>query len=176
MKQPNITIRKAKLEEFEKVGAILVDVYSLLEGFPNKEVHPTYYEYLQNVGPLSMEQPIELIVAVSETDKILGCVVFYHDVKYYNSGGIVTQQKNCCGFRLLAVTPKARGLGIGKNLTNYCIDKAKSSTSEYLIIHTTNAMKIAWKMYDRMGFKRAQDLDFSVGELEVFGFRFSLRE
>lgn len=174
MNTNQIHIRNAKPEEFNAVGSILIDVYSSLPGFPNKEVHPTYYEYLQNVGPLSLEQPIELIVAVSETVDILGCVVFYHDVKYYNSGGTVTQQKNCCGFRLLAVTPKARGLGIGKKLTNYCIDKAKSSNSEYLIIHTTNAMRIAWKMYNRMGFKRAEDLDFTVGELEVFGFRYPL--
>lgn len=171
-----ISIRNAKPSEFETVGNMMVEIYSSLEGFPNKEIHPTYYEYLQNVGKLTLNQPIELFVAASEKNEILGCVVFYHDVKYYNSGGIVTQLKNCCGFRLLAVAPQSRGLGIGKKLTNYCISKARTTTSDYLIIHTTNAMKIAWKMYDKMQFKRAKDLDFFVGDLGVFGFRYALKK
>lgn len=174
MAHNSITIRNAKASEFETIGALLIDVYSALEGFPNREVHPTYYNYLENIGRHTENKAIELLVAISETNEILGCVVYFHDVKYYNSGGTVTKQKNCCGFRLLAVTTEARGLGIGKKLTNFCIDKAKKSTSDNLIIHTTNAMQIAWKMYDRMGFQRATDLDFVVGELEVFGFRYPL--
>ena len=174
MTTQEISIRNAKSEEFEIIGSLLIDVFSALEGFPNKDVHPTYYEYLENIGTLTKNKAIELLVAVSERNEILGSVVYYHDVKYYNSGGIVTEQKNCCGFRLLAVTPKARGMGIGKRLTQFCIEKAQQSTSDYLIIHTTNAMKIAWKMYENMGFKRAKDLDFIVGELKVFGFRYVL--
>ena len=174
MSQKQITIRNAKASEFESISALLIEVYAALEGFPKRDVHPTYYDYLQNISLQTENEAIELLVAVSETNQILGCVVYYHDVKYYNSGGTVTQQKNCCGFRLLAVTPEARGLGIGKKLTKFCISKAKTSTADYLIIHTTNAMKIAWKMYDHMGFQRAKDLDFTVGALEVFGFRFPL--
>lgn len=174
MSQQQVTIRNAHASEFEFIGNLLIKVYSALEGFPNRAVHPTYYEYLQNIGSHTENKAIELLVAVSESNQILGSVVYYHDVKYYNSGGTVTTQKNCCGFRLLAVAPEARGLGIGKKLTNYCIDKAKKSTCNYLIIHTTNAMQIAWKMYDGMGFQRAIDLDFSVGDLDVFGFRYPL--
>jgi hypothetical protein len=36
------------------------------------------------------------------------------------------------------------------------------------------AMQIAWKMYENLGFKRSEDLDFMQGELPVFGFRLAL--
>ena len=29
-----------------------------------------------------------------------------------------------------------------------------------MIIHTTMAMQTAWKMYEQIGFKRSEDLDF----------------
>ena len=81
------------------------------------------------------------------------------------------KKKNAAGFRLLAVSPEARGHGLGKLLSSACIDKARSGPQSQLIIHTTNSMQVAWKMYDKLGFKRSQDLDFSKGELRVFGFR-----
>jgi N-acetylglutamate synthase-like GNAT family acetyltransferase len=95
-------------------------------------------------------------------------------MQYYGSGGTATQEKNAAGFRLLAVDPKARGLGIGKLLTIACINKAKESGISQLIIHSTKAMQTAWKMYESIGFKRSEDLDFMQGELPVFGFRLAL--
>jgi hypothetical protein len=43
-----------------------------------------------------------------------------------------------------------------------------------VIIHTTSAMKVAWGMYARLGFKRSPDLDFMQEALQVFGFRLPL--
>jgi hypothetical protein len=43
-----------------------------------------------------------------------------------------------------------------------------------MIIHTTMAMQTAWRMYESMGFKRSEDLDFMQGDLPVYGFRLTL--
>ncbi len=32
-------------------------------------------------------------------------------------------------------------------------------------------MQVAWAIYENLGFKRSEDLDFMQGELLVFGFR-----
>jgi hypothetical protein len=40
-----------------------------------------------------------------------------------------------------------------------------------VILHTTQAMQIAWTLYERLGFERSKDLDFVQGDLPVFGFR-----
>jgi ribosomal protein S18 acetylase RimI-like enzyme len=74
----------------------------------------------------------------------------------------------------LAVDPSTRGQGIGKLLTNECIRKAKDKKHAHVVIHTTMAMQTAWKMYENIGFKRSEDLDFMQGELPVFGFRLML--
>ena len=43
-----------------------------------------------------------------------------------------------------------------------------------VIIHTTKAMKVVWRMYEHLGFKRSPDLDFMQEELQAFGFRLIL--
>ncbi len=170
----NYTVRNAKPEEFKEIGELMVDVYAVLKGFPKPDEQPQYYGLLRKVGQLTKNKNIELLVAVSDQGNIGGAVVFFNDMKDYGSGGTATQEKNACGFRLLAVGPKSRGLGLGKLLTEYCLEKAKECGSKNMVIHTTNSMKIAWGMYERLGFKRAKDLDFMQDNLPVFGFRLKL--
>lgn len=168
------SVRIAKQEEYKALGALMVDVYSKLEGFPSPEEQPKYFNMLRNIGNLSNQPCTELLVAVSESDTIAGGVVYFSDMLYYGSGGTATQVKNASGFRLLAVNSNYRGKGIGKLLSQACIDKARADKNEELIIHTTNAMKPAWNMYEKMGFNPSHDLDFMQEDLQVFGFRLKL--
>ena len=152
----------------------MVQVYSQLEGFPNKSQQPDYYKMLANIGALTKQPNTELLVAVSSEGKIGGAVVYFSDMKFYGSGGTATKEKNASGFRLLAVNPSTRGQGLGKLLTNKCVQKARNWKHQQVIIHTTKAMQVAWKMYENIGFKRSEDLDFMQSELSVFGFRLTL--
>jgi GNAT superfamily N-acetyltransferase len=163
-------VRNAQPGEFKKIGEMMVQVYSQLDGFLNPADHPGYYNMLRNVGDLTQTPGTELLVATDD-DRLAGAVVYFNDMKYYSSGGTATQTQNAAGFRLLAVDPATRGRGIGKLLTLYCIDKARANNRKLLIIHTTMAMQTAWKMYETIGFKRAEDLDFMQSDLAVFGFR-----
>jgi len=174
MKKPNFIIREANPNEFDEVGKLMVNVYSKLDGFPSKEEQPSYYEKLLNVGELTKNSKIKLLVASTLNNEIAGAVVYFSDMKYYGSGGTATSEKNAAGFRLLAVNFNARGNGIGKLLTNECIKIAGNEHQNQLIIHSTKAMQIAWKMYEKMGFKRSEDLDFMQEKLHVFGFRLLL--
>lgn len=167
-------VRNAKPSEFDEIGKLMVQVYSQLEDFPKESEQPEYYEMLANIGELTKKPKTELLVAVSSEGKIVGAVVYFSDMKYYGSGGTAPEEENASGFRLLAVSPTGRGQGVGKLLTNECIKKAKNQKRDQLIIHTTKAMKVAWKMYEHIGFKRSEDLDFLQEELPVFGFRLSL--
>ena len=116
----------------------------------------------------------KLLVAASPTGKISGAVVYFGDMQYYGSDGIATKEKNAAGFRLLAVDPAIRGHGIGKLLTMSCIELAGDEKQNQIIIHSTKSMQIAWKMYEKIGFERSEDLDFMQSELPVFGFRLFL--
>jgi hypothetical protein len=49
------------------------------------------------------------------------------------------------------------------------------SKQEHIIRNAKpKAMQTAWNMYENLGFKRSEDLDFMQGELPVFGFRLSI--
>ena len=167
-------IRKAQPQEFEEIGKLMVRVYSQLEGFPKEHEQPNYYKMLAQVGDFSLKPDTELLVALSPDLQLAGAVVYFGDMQYYGSGGTATQEKNASGFRLLAVAPECRGKGLGKLLTQACIEKAKDRQSAQVIIHTTDAMKTAWGMYEGLGFVRSTDLDFLQGSLPVYGFRLRL--
>jgi len=166
-------VRKALSEEFLAIGQFMVNVYAQLKGFPTAEEQPEYYKMLANVGSFTTKLGTELLVATSSEGKIVGAVVYFADMRYYGSGGTATRERGA-GFRLLAVDPEERGKGVGKLLTTECIQKATQSNAGQLIIHTTMAMQNAWKMYEQLGFKRSEDLDFMQGALAVFGFRLML--
>jgi GNAT superfamily N-acetyltransferase len=174
MGETNYIVRNAFSSEFEEIGKLMVKVYSQLDGFPKPSEQPDYYNMLSNVGELSKKRGAEVLVAVDSSNKIAGAVVYFNDMQSYGSGGIATQEKNSSGFRLLAVDPIIRGLGVGKLLIKECIQKARLNKHLQVIIHTTAAMQTAWKMYEVLGFKRSEDLDFMQGSLAVFGFRLFL--
>jgi GNAT superfamily N-acetyltransferase len=174
MDHTDYTIRNANPAEFEQTGLLMVDVYSSLDGFPKQDEQPAYYKMLANIGELTFKPETELLVAVTTSGEVLGAVVYFSDMQYYGSGGTATKEKNAAGFRLLAVAPSARGLGIGKALSMECIRKTKERNLSQVIIHSTKAMQTAWKMYEGLGFKRSEDLDFMQGALPVFGFRLLL--
>ncbi|MEM7297302.1 MAG: GNAT family N-acetyltransferase [Bacteroidota bacterium] len=167
-------VRYAKPEEFEQVGQLMVQVYSNLANFPTPEEQPAYYEMLASIGSLTEKPKTRLLVAVNENNEIGGGVVYFGDMQYYGSGGTATQEKNAAGFRLLGVDPTFRGKSIGKLLTQKCIELAKEEGQQQIVIHTTEAMKTAWGMYERMGFQRSEDLDFEQKGFPVFGFRLQL--
>lgn len=169
--EPSFSVRNALPSEFVDIGRLMVGVYAQLDGFPKETEQPNYYKMLANVGELTTKPETELLVAVSDEGEIAGAVVYFGDMQYYGSGGSATKEKDAAGFRLLAVKPQARGRGIGKLLTMECIRKTKAKGLSQLIIHTTMAMQTAWKMYESLGFRRSEDLDFMQGELSVFGFR-----
>lgn len=172
--QPEFTIQNAKHGQFDEIGKLMVQVYSQLQGFPTAIEQPNYYKMLANIGTLTDNPTTELLIAVTAENTIMGAVVYFSDMQFYGSGGTATKELDASGFRLLAVDPAARAKGIGKLLVNECIRKAKDNKHNQMIIHSTMAMQIAWKMYENMGFRRAEYLDFMQGELPVFGFRLAL--
>jgi GNAT superfamily N-acetyltransferase len=81
----------------------------------------------------------------------------------------------CPEVRLLAVAPEARGQGIGTALMEECIRRARGLGSPCLNLHTTDMMQVAMRMYERMGFVRAPELDFHPDpKVTVKAYRFDL--
>jgi len=172
---PPLTIRDLRPDEFEALGRLMVEVYSHLEGFPTPAEQPRYYELLSNIGRFTEKGAARVLVAITPGGELVGGVVYFGDMAEYGSGGTATGVKNASGIRLLGVDPRYRNAGAGKALTNACINLAREQGHSQVILHTTQVMQVAWRLYQRLGFERSDDLDFSQQGLPVFGFRLKLR-
>jgi len=167
-------IRDLRPSEFESLGRLMVRVYSSLEGFPTPAEQPAYYELLANIGQFSERPHARVLVAVDRSGTILGGVVYFGDMAHYGSGGIASEERNASGIRLLGVDPAHRGAGVGRALTNACIELAREAGHAQVVLHTTQVMRAAWSLYERLGFVRAPELDFLQEGFPVFGFRLTL--
>ena len=169
-----LEIREVSADEYKKLGKLMVDVCAHLRGFPTPEEQPGYYQMLANIGRLTEQRDTRVLVAVSAEGDLVGGVVYFSDMAMYGSGGTATAEKNASGIRLLGVDPMHRKAGIGRALTNTCIEMARERGHDQVILLTTQAMQMAWALYLRMGFERSSDLDFMQEALPVFGFRLRL--
>jgi GNAT superfamily N-acetyltransferase len=169
-----LEIREIRRDEYEALGQLMINVYSTLDGFPSPDEQPGYYEMLANIGSFNEEKDTKVLVALTAEGKLIGGVVYFEDMARYGSGGTATSEENASGFRLLGVDPNSRGAGAGRALSDACIQLARDSGHSQVILHTTQAMRVAWRLYEKLGFERSPDLDFSQEELPVFGFRLLL--
>jgi GNAT superfamily N-acetyltransferase/catechol 2,3-dioxygenase-like lactoylglutathione lyase family enzyme len=167
-------VRDLRPEESAALGQLLVQAYSQLEGFPTPAEQPGYYAMLADIGSFAAKPGARVLVAVSPAGDLLGGVVYFGDMAQYGSGGAATSARNASGIRLLGVDPRFRRSGAGKALALACIRLAREQGHDQVILHTTQAMQVAWGMYEKLGFQRSPDLDFSQQGLAVFGFRLRL--
>ena len=114
-----------------------------------KDVYDDWDVFISLIAAMpSLADSSEIIVAKID-DEIVGAV------------GYVAPHKPKAEFfepewavvRMLVVTPKARGLGIGKALTEECIKRAKRDGAQTIALHTSQIMQTALAMYLRIGFK-----------------------
>ena len=174
IKPLGLEIREILRDEYELLGQLMVEVYSNLDGFPTQNEQPAYYEMLANIGSFAEQKDTQVLVAISAEREMVGGVVYFGDMARYGSGGTATTEKNASGIRLLGVDPRSRGAGVGKALTNACVQRARDRGHSQVILHTTQSMQVAWHLYQKLGFERSLDLDFTQEELPVFGFRLRL--
>ena len=62
---------------------------------------------------------------------------------------------------MLAVDPAHQGRGIGHALTEWCLARARADGRERMVLHTGEWMPAAVRLYERLGFVRVPELDFS---------------
>jgi ribosomal protein S18 acetylase RimI-like enzyme len=172
---PALEIRPVRPDEAAALGQLMVGVYAALEGFPTPAEQPAYYDMLANIARFGDKPDTEVLVAVRADGGLLGGVVYFGDMAQYGSGGTATRETGASGIRLLGVSPAARGLGVGRSLTEACIARARARGHTQVILHTTQAMQVAWAMYEKLGFLRSTDLDFLQAGFPVFGFRLVLK-
>jgi GNAT superfamily N-acetyltransferase len=100
----------------------------------------------------------------------LDAVVFYFPPG--KSDGVIFP-RDWASLRLLGVARSARGRGLSRRLTEWCIERARAQRSPCLGLHTSEAMTTARGLYERMGFVVDGDLPLNFG-LRYWRFRLDL--
>ena len=99
------------------------------------------------------------IVATNSTDEIIGMAFL---VPKGNPTEIY--DKEWCYIRFVTVDPNYGGQGIGRKLTNLCIDKARQDNEKIIALHTSEMMDTARHIYERLGFKILKEIDQRLGK------------
>jgi GNAT superfamily N-acetyltransferase len=156
----DITIRVALGEEIDAARAVLGASYAQYEhSFPEENWVP----YLADILDLEGRAPQSDLLVAERDGAILGCVSYFPPgakTSYPSDSFSEHWPADWAAFRLLGVDPAARGSGVGRSLTQACIDRARGSGAPMLGLHTTRHMSVAREMYERMGFARAPRFDF----------------
>jgi GNAT superfamily N-acetyltransferase len=153
-----IEIRDARPSER---GAILAVTLAAYEQYAAALPPPLWALYRQNIeATLADVRPAAQIVA-EEAGALVGAVLLYPAGAVMGTPGGTSITLACPEVRLLAVPPAARGKGLARRLMDECIQRARAAGAPALTLHTADMMAIAMRLYERMGFVRATDLDFS---------------
>jgi len=159
-------IERLTAADHAAVGRLLLDAYA---------------DYAERMGPVDWPRLREGLVAAAGrlTDaEIAGvrgidgldAVVFYFPPG--KSDGVIFP-KAWASLRLLGVAPAARGQGLSRQLTDWCIARAASAGAAQIGLHTSEAMTTARGLYERMGFVGDGDLPTNFG-LRYWRFRLDL--
>jgi predicted N-acetyltransferase YhbS len=104
----------------------------------------------------------EAEVLVADLDgRVAGTVSFYADASAEGLGW----PKGWAGFRRLAVDPAMRGRGIGRLLTERCVDAARKLDAPTIALHAASFLKAACHIYEQIGFRRCPAYDLRAAEI-----------
>ncbi|TDO52676.1 ribosomal protein S18 acetylase RimI-like enzyme [Kribbella sp. VKM Ac-2527] len=144
-------IRLAAPDEYAATGELAAEAYAA-DGFV--PAGSDYGDVLRNAADRAANA--ELWVAADGFD-LLGTVTYCAPGSTYRE----ISQDGEGEFRMLAVSAKARGLGLGTALTHHCIQRSRDLGLSRLVLCSASYMTTAHRLYDRLGFIRTPDRDWS---------------
>lgn len=147
-----ILVRLAVPADHDAIAALSVAAYR--GDGQTGDGHP-YEHHLRDVG--SRTHSAQVLVAVDEpSGELLGAVTFVlPGSRFAELSGPGEAE-----FRMLAVAPTAQGRGVGEALVRACLDRAGELGRHAVVICVRDFATSARRLYDRLGFSRAPDLDW----------------
>jgi predicted N-acetyltransferase YhbS len=169
MDADGLVIRDARPEDRDAIRALTLQAYEQYASIMESDAWAGLAGAIRN--GLEVEDA-ERIVAERD-GRLLGSVALFPPASDAYRGE--TGPASWPELRLLAVSPEARGTGVGQALVEECVRRARRMGATELGLHTSRSMAAAMRMYRRMGFVRAPDHDFQPPGAElVEGYRLPL--
>jgi GNAT superfamily N-acetyltransferase len=142
-----LRLRDATPDELDAVADLIAASYGQFEEVLDRHWGPYLADIRDVRGRLHDGQ-----LVVAELDgELVGCVTFFPDYRNETIPGGFAERG--AGFRVLAVSPAARGHGVGEALVEECIRRARALGAPNLLLHTATFMDAAVRLYERLGFE-----------------------
>lgn len=159
----DVRLRDARDDDRAAVSALTLEAYGQYAERMDDEAWAELEAALRRA--LASDDPaVERIVA-ERGGRIVGSVMLFPPAADVYGG--FTGALSWPELRLLAVSPAARGIGLGRALVEECVRRARESGASELGLHTSRSMEVAVGMYERMGFVRAPEHDFQPAGAEL---------
>jgi GNAT superfamily N-acetyltransferase len=149
----DLQLRDARDTDRDSIRDVTISAY---EDYANQWFWDVFRQYI--LETLAYIDPAEQIVA-EQDGHIVGAVLLYPASAVFDGPDGEKVHLEHPRVRLLAVAPAARGHGVGKALMQECIRRARQSGSPAITLHTNDFMQTAVRLYERLGFVWAPELD-----------------
>ncbi|MFG3340450.1 GNAT family N-acetyltransferase [Glycomyces sp. NPDC048151] len=161
-------IRPVRTGEHAALGDLTVDSY-LRGGFLLDGLDDTYADRLRDVPHRAASARV--LVAADGEALLGGVTLAFHGSPMCELGGPGDAE-----IRMLAVAPAAHGRGVGSALAAACVEAARAEAgTKRVVLCSQEAMTTAHRIYGRLGFARAHDLDWSpVPGVDLWAFALEL--
>jgi ribosomal protein S18 acetylase RimI-like enzyme len=159
-----IAIREADPAEYEEAGDVTAAAYAEFVR-PGDANWDGYLSELRDVRARAERAVVLVAVGRAADDgtdpRILGTLTLELDRRIDEDSPPLPE--DAAHIRMLGVLPDARRLGIAQALMDEAERRARAAGKRRITLHTTERMKAAQAMYDRIGFSRAPDRVFPDG-------------
>lgn len=146
-----VTVRRARPEELAEIGRLTLASY-LADGV----VNPGGSYALELADAFRRARDAELLVAVDRDGTVLGTITMCMPGSPLGE----LSRPGELEFRMLAVAPGARRRGVGELLVRAVLARAAEVGAHRVVLCSTAEMRVAHRLYARLGFTRLPQLDW----------------
>lgn len=152
-------VRDARSDELDEVARLLGEVYGEFRPhFPSG----AWEHYIGEIVDVRRRlADSELIVAERER-RLVGTIGFYPNA---SRSTLESWPAGWASIRTVGVLSDARRRAIGEGLARECLGRARRRGALAVGLHTAPFMSGATRLYERLGFRRAPELDIEIGEM-----------
>jgi GNAT superfamily N-acetyltransferase len=146
----SVVVREATAGDLEAVGGLTYTAYA-----HDAPVHDDYAPELRDAAGRLRDA---VLLVADDGGRVVGTATYVPD------GGPFAELSTSpedAEFRMLAVDPAARGRGVAEVLVRDMLERARASGKQRMVLSSSQHMRAAHRVYERLGFVRAPELDWS---------------
>ncbi len=156
-------LRRATEADHEAIGEVTVAAYTEY----SKATEGGYIDHLRDAATRDREAELWL-AEDEETGEVLGTVTLCPVGSPWREIGADDEAE----FRMLGVGPNAQRRGVGSALMDLVVRRAREDGMAAIVLSSLEDMTAAHRIYERQGFERVPDRDWSpVHGVDLIAFR-----